>query len=213
VLNPAEDDSVSQRLHLARDEPMVVPLRCRRVSWDAIMGFVALAVCALFDPGGERLIRSLWARLEAAGVGSLASHTHGHHHPHLSYAVLREWDLDSVRDTLARFPDGGRFSANVQGTVVFPRGRVALAVAIPAQVALRQALVTAALTATGAQLHKHYHPASWIPHVSVATRAPGGLLPVAITAVSDVLPVTLTVASAALVDTATGKTWPLPGIP
>jgi len=96
---------------------------------------VALAVCALFDAAGERLIRGLWARLEDAGVGSLASHTHGHHHPHLSLAVLREWELDCVRDTLGRLPDGGGF------------------------------------------------------------------------------PVTLTVASAALVDTATGQTWPLPGIP
>jgi hypothetical protein len=174
---------------------------------------VALAVCALFDTGGERLIRGLWARLEKAGVGSLASHTHGHHHPHLSYAVLREWDLDRVLDALVSHPDGGRFQANVQGTVIFPRGRVALAVAVPAEVARRQDRVAATLTATGAQLHKHYLPTSWIPHVSVATRAPGALLPRAATLISDVLPATLTVTRAALVDTATGATWPLPGIP
>ena len=161
---------------------------------------MALAVCALFDVAGERLIRGLWARLENAGIGSLASHTHGHHHPHLSYAVLLEWEFDRVRDTLDRLPDGGGFPANVQGTVVFPRGG-ALAVAIPAEVALRQDRVTSALLATGAQLHKHYRPTSWIPHVSVATRAPGALLPVAVTAISDVLPGTLTVARAALVDT------------
>ena len=79
--------------------------------------------------------------------------------------------------------------------------------------ALRQDRVTSALIATGAQLHKHYRPTSWIPHVSVATRAPGALIPVAVTAISDVLPVTLTVARAALVDIATGQTWLLPGIP
>lgn len=174
---------------------------------------VALAVCALFDAAGERLIRGLWARLEDAGIGSLASHTHGHHHPHLSYAVLREWELDRVLDTLGRLPDGRRFHANAQGTVVFPRGRVALAVAVPAEVALRHDKVTSALMATGAQLHRNYRPTSWIPHVSVATRTPGSLLPVAVTAISDMLPVTLTVAGAALVDTATGETWPLPGIP
>jgi 2'-5' RNA ligase superfamily len=176
-------------------------------------GLVALAVCALFDAAGERLIRGLWARLEAAGIGSLASHTHRHHHPHLSYAVLREWELDRVRTTLGSLAYGGPFAANVQGTVVFPRGRVALAVAVPAEVALRQDRVTSALTATGAQLHKHYRSTSWIPHVSVATRAPGALLPVAVTAISDILPATLTIARAALVDTATGQLWPLPGIP
>ena len=176
-------------------------------------GLVALAVCVLFDGAGERLIRGLWARLEDEGMGSLASHTHGHHHPHLSYAVLLEWELDRVRDALGRLPDGRRFPANVQGTVVFPRGRVALAVAVPAQVALRQDRVASVLEATGAQLHKHYRPMSWIPHVSVVTRASAAQLPVAVTAIFDVLPVTLTVASAALVDTATGETWPLPGIP
>ena len=67
--------------------------------------------------------------------------------------------------------------------------------------------------AWGTQLHKHYRPMSWIPHVSVAAWAPGALLPVAVTAISGVLPVTLTVARAALVDTSTGRTWPLPGIP
>lgn len=174
---------------------------------------MALAVCALFDAAGERLVRGLWARLDDAGIGSPLSHTHGRHHPHLSLAVLREWDLDSVRDTLGRLPDGGGFPANVQGTVVFPRGRVALAVAVPAEVAVRRARVASALMASGAQLHKHYRPTSWIPHVSVATRAPGPLLPVAVTAISDVLPVTLTVARAALVDTSTGETWLLPGIP
>ncbi|HEX6888459.1 MAG TPA: 2'-5' RNA ligase family protein [Candidatus Nanopelagicales bacterium] len=174
---------------------------------------MALAVCALFDAAGDRLIRGLWARLEDRGIGSLASHTHGRHHPHLSYAVLREWELDRVRDTLGRLPDGGQFPANVQGTVVFPRGRVALAVAVPPEVALRQARVTSTLEAAGADLHKHYRPTAWIPHVSVATRAPGALLPVAVTAISDVLPLTLTVASAALVDTGTGDRWSLPGIP
>jgi hypothetical protein len=174
---------------------------------------VALAVCVLFDTAGERLIRGLWKRLEDAGIGSLASHTHGHHHPHLSYAVLREWEFDRVHDSLSHLPDCGTFAANVQGTVVFPRGRVALAVAVGPQVALRQKRVTSALVTSGAQLHKHYRPGSWIPHVSVATRTPGALLPVAVTAISDILPVALTVARAVLVDTGTGQIWPLPRIP
>ena len=174
---------------------------------------MALAVCALFDNAGERLVRDLWARLEHAGIQTLATHTHGQHHPHLSYAVLREWQLDGVRDALGALPDGGAFPVNVQGTVVFPRGRVALAVAVPSDVARRQQLVISALSAAGAQLHKHYRPGSWVPHVSVATRAQGALLPHVVTAVSDVLPMTLTVARATLVETGTGETWSLPRIP
>ena len=174
---------------------------------------MALAVCALFDPAGERLVRALWGRLEDAGIASLASHTHGQHHPHLSYAVLREWELDQARDALGRVPGGRSFTLNVQGAVVFPRGRVALAVGVPADVAARQQQVAEALQAAGAQLHKHYRPGSWIPHVSVATRTHGDILPVAVNAISDVIPVTLTVDRAALIDTGTGETWTLPSIP
>src|ERR1043165_7903171 len=57
---------------------------------------VALAVCLLFDRRSERAIRALRDQLESLGVPSLRSHTHRRHVPHLSYAVLRSWDLASV---------------------------------------------------------------------------------------------------------------------
>ena len=173
---------------------------------------MALAVCALFDAAGERLIRGLWARLEDAGIGSLATHTHGHHHPHLSFAVLREWELDCVRDTLGRLPDGGGFPANVQGTFVFPRGRVAL------DRRPGRGRTSPGPGHLGTDVHRRAAAQALQPDVVDTARlggdaSPGALLPVAVTAISDVLPATLTIARAALVDTATGETWPLPGIP
>jgi hypothetical protein len=57
---------------------------------------MALAVCWLFDRRSERILRGLWDRLEELGVPTLKSHTHGRHVPHLSLAVLREWDHDKV---------------------------------------------------------------------------------------------------------------------
>ena len=52
--------------------------------------------CLLFDRRTDRLVRQLWERLEAQGVATLLTHTHGRHHPHLSYAVLRDGDPDTV---------------------------------------------------------------------------------------------------------------------
>jgi hypothetical protein len=52
-----------------------------------------------------------------------------------------------------------------------------------------------------------------VPHVSLATRASGPLLQPVVTAVADMLPFTLRVDRAALVDSATGRTWPLPTLP
>jgi hypothetical protein len=174
---------------------------------------MALAVCLLFDPRSDQLMRELWSRLEAAGVRTMETHTHGRHHPHLSYAVLRSWDLSRVRSALADLPDAGPFSLSFHGTLAFPRGRAALAPAVTADVARRQQRVVSAVVDSGADLHRNYRPGGWVPHVSVATRAQGAKLVTVVKAVADVLPMTVRVEWAALVDSATGETWPLPRIP
>lgn len=183
---------------------------------------MALAVCLLFDRRSDRLVRGLWDRLERAGVRTLASHTHGRHRPHLSYAVLLAWDLGRVQQAVATLadtaapatPEGqGPVALDVHGTVLFPRGRAALAPSLTAAVVRRQERVAAALSGTGAVLHRHYQPGSWVPHVSVATGAGADQLGVVARAVNDVLPLRLEVTSAALVDSGTGQVWPLPFVP
>lgn len=174
---------------------------------------MALAVCLLFDRRGDRLMRELWARLEHDGVRTLATHTHGRHHPHLSYAVLLDWDLERVRTALEELGGDGPFPLSFHGTVAFPRGRAALAPAVSVQIARRQEAVADAVAATGATLHRHYVPGAWIPHVSLATGANGDQLPIVVKAVADVLPLTVTAERAVLIDTSTGRTWPLPDLP
>lgn len=174
---------------------------------------MALAICLLFDPPSDRVVRDLWSRLETAGVHTMATHTHGHHHPHLSYAVLRSWDLSRVQATLAGLADAGPFTMSFHGTLAFPRGRAALAPAISADLARRQQQVVSAVVETGADLHRNYRPGGWVPHVSVATSAPGARLATVATAIADILPLTLNVDRAALVDSSTGETWPLAHIP
>jgi len=174
---------------------------------------MALAVCLLFDARSEQLVRGLWTRLEEVGIRTLQSHTHGRHHPHLSYAVLRTWDVQLVDSALAELPDGGPFALTFHGTLAFPRGRAALAPSVTAEVALRQERVISAVVGTGADLHRNYLPGMWVPHVSVATRAAGGTLPTVVKAIADALPLTVQVDRAALIDSATGETWPLRHIP
>jgi len=174
---------------------------------------MALAICLLFDDRSERLLRELWGRLETAGVRTLASHTHGRHLPHLSYAVLRGGEPPEALAALAGLPDGPPVELGCRGAVVFPRGRVALAVAVSADLVSRQTRVVAALKAAGLELHRHYEPGAWVPHISVATRATGVQLPLVVTEVSDALPLDLVADRVAIVDSTTGQTWPLPGRP
>ena len=173
---------------------------------------MALAVCLLFDRPGDLFVRGLWARLEQEGVRTLLSHTHGHHLPHLSYGVLIDWSLDDVRASVESLPDAGPFDLTFHGAVVFPRGRVALAPSLPSYVGARQEAVATALAGAGT-VHRHYAPGEWVPHVSLATRANGAGQPVALRTIADVVPVTVRAEQAALVDSSTGDTWPLPGIP
>jgi hypothetical protein len=117
---------------------------------------VASAVCLLFDGRTDRLVRALWERLESRGVPTLLTHTHGRHLPHLSYAVLRNGSVEDVQAGLASRAQAPRVEVVAQGSVVFPRGRVALACAAPADVVARQEAVVAALSTAGLELHRNF---------------------------------------------------------
>jgi 2'-5' RNA ligase len=170
---------------------------------------MALALCLLFEPRADRLVRQIWERLEGRGVSTLLTHTHGRHHPHLSLAVLRAWDPDRLRAGLAGWYPETPVEVAVQGSVVFPRGRVALACSVDSALAKRQEEAVCVVTAAGAELHRHYERGRWVPHVSLATSASAEQLSVVVNAVSDVLPLRLRADRAALIDTSTGGQWPL----
>ncbi|HEX2285214.1 MAG TPA: 2'-5' RNA ligase family protein [Mycobacterium sp.] len=174
---------------------------------------MALAVCLLFDRRSERAVRALWDRLEEHGVGSLRSHTHGRHVPHVSYAVLRRWDDDAVAGALTGIDGGEPVELSFDGIGLFRRGRTWLVAGVSADFVARQQRVVEAVTATGAELHKHYRPGIWLPHCSLAPRATLAQLPVVVSAVMDVLPLQARLDRAALVNSATGQLSLLPALP
>lgn len=174
---------------------------------------MALAVCLLFDRRSERAVRALWDRIEEQGVGSLRSHTHGRHVPHVSYAVLRKWDQAAVDDALAGLNDGAPVDLSFDGVGLFRRGRTWLLAGVSADFVARQERVVEAVTAAGADLHKHYRPGVWLPHCSLAPRATLAQLPGVVAAVMDVLPLRARLDRAALVNSATGEVYPLSALP
>jgi 2'-5' RNA ligase len=174
---------------------------------------VALAVCLLFDRRSERTVRALWDRVEERGVGSLRSHTHGRHVPHVSYAVLRRWDDAAVDEALAWLDGGEPVDLSFDGVGLFRRGRIWLVAGVSADFVARQQRVVEAITATGAELHKNYRPGVWLPHCSLAPRATLAQLPTVAAAVLDVLPLQGRLDRAALVNSATGEVYPLSALP
>ena len=174
---------------------------------------VALAVCLLFDERSERALRQLWQRLEGAGISSLQSHTHGRHVPHLSYAVLRTYDVAAVTAAVAALPDGGPVGLHFDGLGLFRRGRAWLIPGVGADVHVRQERVVAAAEGTGADLHLHYRPGWWVPHCTVAPRVRREALATLAVEVYGTLPLEVVADRAALIDSSTGERWPLDGIP
>jgi 2'-5' RNA ligase superfamily len=174
---------------------------------------VSLAVCLLFDARTERALRALWDRLEGLGVPTLRSHTHGRHVPHLSYAVLRGWDLDRVRDAVCALPAGEPMNLQLDALGTFRRGRTWLVPSVTSELVGRQERVVRAVAAAGADLHKHYLPGVWTPHCTLAPRVPLTALPIVAAAVYDVLPMPARLETAALIDSAVGRVYPLPRMP
>jgi len=174
---------------------------------------MALAVCLLFDSSADRSLRGLWDRVEERGVPTLRSHTHGLHHPHLSLAVLLDWDLGKVRAAVEVLPGKGAFEVHFEAVGVFPRGRVSLIPSAPADLVARQQAVVEAVRDTGALVHKHYETGRWLPHCSLAPRASLRELGTVAALAYDVFPLTANVTHAAIINSATGERWPVPNLP
>lgn len=174
------------------------------------MSAIALAVCLLLDDRADLAVRRLWQRLEAAGIATLLSHTHGRHLPHLTYASLRSYDLDAVATALAALPESAPLTLHLDGFGTFRRSRCWLAPAVSADLVNRQQKVVEAVVATGADLHRHYRPGEWIPHLTLAPRLRLEDLPVVAAQVYAVLPLVATADRAALIDTSTGRRRLLP---
>ncbi len=174
---------------------------------------MALAVCLLFDPRTDLALRRLWQRLEGSGIRTLLSHTHGRHVPHLSYAVLREYDVTGVVAEVDGLPDGGPVPLHFDAIGLFRRGRASLVPGVTTEVMARQERVVAAARGAGADLHRHYEPGRWVPHCGIATRVRRESLASLTAAVHDVLPLDAVADHAAVIDSGTGRQWPLSGVP
>lgn len=174
---------------------------------------MALAVCLLLDEPAAQVVRRLWQRLEAEGVPTLLTHTHGRHVPHLSYAVLRTYDLQQVAAALGRLPDGEPILLHFDALGMFRRSRTWLVPAVTADIAARQQRVVEAVATTGADLHRHYRPGTWVPHCTLAPRTTLDQLATIAAAVYDVLPIVATADRATLIDTRTGRRYPLARLP
>jgi 2'-5' RNA ligase len=174
---------------------------------------MTLAVCLTLDRAAERAVLRLWERLEDAGVTTLLSHTHGRHVPHVTLASLRSWDFDTVHRELSLLPAPPPQVVWFDALGIFRRSRCWLVPAPTSALLGRQEAVYETSRRTGADLHQHYRPGVWVPHLTLAPRLHLADLATVAGHVYDVLPLSATLSTITLIDTSTGERHPLADSP
>jgi 2'-5' RNA ligase len=168
-------------------------------------GAMGHAVELLFDPTTEAAIKDLWARLETAGLPSLASRTHRRHRPHISLAVAERIDtgqLLDARDCLA----ATHLDVTLYAPAVFPRPGVLYLSVVPTLALLRlHEEVNAALGASIVAPRDGYAVGAWMPHCTLAQDLTRAQLASGIDLLHEQRPISAHVNSAGLLNTTTGE--------
>lgn len=125
-------------------------------------------VCSILpEEAGER-VREVWRELErelglsAATISPL---------PHFSYQVARDYDLDVLGEVVAKVAGGARaLRVQTSGLGLFTGAAPVLYLPIvrSPELARFHVAVWSAASIAAAKIDQHYHPATWIPHVSLA---------------------------------------------
>jgi 2'-5' RNA ligase len=91
--------------------------------------------------------------------------------PHFSYQVARDYDLDVLREVVAKVAAGARaLRVQTAGLGIFsgPAPILHLPIVRSPELARFQVAVWSAASVAAEKLDQNYHPASWVPHVSLA---------------------------------------------
>lgn len=130
-----------------------------------------------FDGTAEACIRADWARLAAAGLPSLGSHTAPSNRPHITLAAGNSL---AVAAEAAGLWAGLPLDVRLGGLVLFPAGKGKFVLA-------RLVVGSRELLALHAGLHRQANdalpltrPGAWTPHVTLARRIPAELLGAAV---------------------------------
>ena len=126
------------------------------------------AVASLLPDDAAQRVRDIWANLDTElGLrGATISPL-----PHFSYQVARDYNLDVLQEVVASLAEGARaLRVQTAGLGVFtgPAPILHLPIVRSPELARFHVAVWSAASVAAEKLDQHYHPASWVPHVSLA---------------------------------------------
>lgn len=166
---------------------------------------MATAVEILFDEDAAITVRELWARLDAAGIPSLAVATHGSHRPHVTLFNATGLRITpALVDRLRPLVGSDIFFDSL---AIFPGTPTVLFLGARATVPLLTAHAVAYELLSTEQTRRwpQYQPGLWIPHCSLATGVDSTTVHTALTVLYPVSPLHARIAEICAVDTETGR--------
>jgi 2'-5' RNA ligase len=148
----------------------------------------------------------MWGNLEARGLRSMATTTHGRHRPHVSLAVAE--DMSPAHADVAAQPlrEATDLALRLGSVAVFPgrQGVLYLSV-VPTMRLLRlHREIHARLLGAGVETLRHYLPDAWVPHCTLAQGLTPDQIPIAVRAVQRLRLIAGDASSAGMVDTESG---------
>ncbi len=167
---------------------------------------MAQALEMFLDEAAERDVRRLWARIDAAGVPSLAGQTHGRHRPHVTLGIaesLAAVSRDALRSVLVEAPI--RLDLHTLGTFPGEEGAIFLAVTTEGRLLRLHQRVHEILAQGAQEPWEYYRPGRWVPHCTLTQRLGPRQVLVAMGAVLGYHPIHSVVASVGITNTATGE--------
>jgi 2'-5' RNA ligase len=157
----------------------------------------------------------MWGNLEARGLRSMATTTHGRHRPHVSLAVAE--DMSPVHADVAAQPlrDANDLALRLGSVAVFPgrQGVLYLSVVPTMRLLSLHREIHARLLGAGVESLRHYLPDVWVPHCTLAQGLTRDEIPVAVRAVQRLRLIAGDAASVGMVDTDSGDITVIADLP
>lgn len=165
---------------------------------------MAQALEMFFDLEASTAVRHLWARLDQAGIPSMATVTHRRHRPHIT--LINTQTLSPTDALIAELETLLRLEVRLNVLGVFPGQASALFLGAVTTGTLLEAhaAIHAIVTEERAGFWEHYQPGFWVPHCALALGLDAAGLDGAVSLLHPFLGLTAHVAEIGVVDTDTG---------
>jgi 2'-5' RNA ligase len=159
-------------------------IRFGKIHLSVTMGGMAIALEVFFDQATTSTVRALWQLLEANGIPSEGSASHGRHQPHVTLLNVQSLDVtEPLTRTIA--PLIGT-EIVFDSLAIFPGSPSVLFLGVRATRPLldAHAAIHASITTERVGPWHYYEPGTWVPHCGLAL----GLNAAAVTRAFALLP-------------------------